>query len=154
MSREQQRISHFIFFTITLLNMPRMIALAKLTKNVFSEDPNDFVLNSLYNGFKLVVEGTKSITLSASTINQTFSQAHGLGFVPLVDAFAKRNGETQVFKPNGIDVDLWGAKLGMSGDVTFNYVQADITNIYFNFDNIGSAVDVDIRYFCLESIGA
>lgn len=134
--------------------MPRMIALAKLTRNVFSLDPNDFVMNSLYNTFKLVVEGTKSVTIAASTNNQTFTQAHGLGFVPLVDAFARRSGENQVFKPNGIDVDLWGAKLGMNGDVRFNYVQADKTNIYFNFDNAGSAVNTDIRYFCLEAIGA
>lgn len=132
--------------------MSNIIALAKLNTNVFSEEPNDFVFNSLYNTFKILLEGTKSITLAATTANQTFSQAHGLGFIPMVDAFAKRTSASQVFKPNGIDVAVWGAKLGMSGDVTFNYVRADATNIYFNFDNDGSAVDVDIRYFCIEGI--
>jgi len=134
--------------------MTRIVALAKLTKNVFSTDPNDFIFNSLYNTFKIVVEGTKSVTLAASTNNQTFSQAHGLGYVPLVDAFAKRTSASQVFKPNGIDVELWGAKAGMIGDIRFNYVQADITNIYFNFNNAkGSTVDLNIRYFALEAIG-
>lgn len=132
-----------------------IVALAKIGRNVFSSDPNDFIFNSLYNTFKIVLEGTKSITLLASTNNQTFSQAHGLGFVPLVDAFAKRTSAAQVFKPNAIDIELWGAKLGMIGDVKFNFVQADLTNIYFNFDNAkGSAVDVDVRYFALEAIGA
>lgn len=154
MIQEAQSASLTIFFTTISPNMPKMIALAKLTKNVFSEDPNDFVMNSLYNTFKIVLEGTKSITLAGSTNNQTFSQAHGLGFVPLVDAFAMQASSGRVFKPNGIDVELWGAKLGMVGDVTFNYVQADKTNIYFNFDNTSSGVDVDIRYLCLESIGA
>ena len=133
--------------------MSKIIALAKLTKNVFSEEPNDFVMNSLYNTFKLILEGTKQITLAASTNNQSFSQPHGLGFVPLVDAFAIQSGADRVFKPNGIDVELWGAKLGMVGDVTFNYVQADKTNIYFNFNNASSQVVVDIRYICMDTLG-
>ena len=122
-------------------------------KNVFSTNVNDFIFNSLLNTFKIVVEGTKSITLAASTNDQVFTQAHGLDFVPLVDAFAKRTSASQAFKPNAVDIELWGAKLGMTGDVRFNYVEADETNIYFSFNNAkGSTVAVDIRYFCLESI--
>lgn len=133
--------------------MENIVALAKIGENVFSEDPNDFVMNSLYNTFKLILVGTKTVTLAASTNNQSFTQAHGLDFIPLVDAFAKRDGASQVFKPNGRDVELWGAKLGMTGDVVFNYVEADATNITFNFDNAdGSPIDVDIRFFCLEAI--
>jgi hypothetical protein len=135
--------------------MSNVIALAKIGNHVFSDDPNDYIFHSSYNTFKIVLEGTKSITLAAATANQTFTQAHGLGFIPLVDAFAKRTAASQVFKPNGIDVELWGAKLGMTGDVTFNYVQADDTNVIFNFDNDNaSARDVNIRYFCLEGVGA
>lgn len=129
-----------------------IVALAKIGENVFSEDPNDFVMNSLYNTFKLVLVGTKTVTLAASTTNQSFTQAHGLEFTPLVDAFANQDGANRVFKPNGTDVELWGAKLGMSGDVRFNYVQADGTNIIFNLDNNGTEVDVHIRYFALEAI--
>lgn len=129
-----------------------IIALAKIGENVFSEDPNDFIMNSLYNTFKIILVGTKDVTLAASTANQSFSQAHGLDFIPLVDAFANQDGATRVFKPNGMDVELWGAKLGMAGDVTFNYVQADATNIIFNFDNDSTQVTVHIRYFALEAI--
>lgn len=129
-----------------------IVALAKIGENVFSEDPNDFVMNSLYNTFKIVLVGTKTVALAASTPNQSFSEPHGLEFIPLVDAFARQDGEDQVFKPNGRDVELWGAKLGMVGDVVFNYVEADATNMIFNLSNDGAAVDVLIRYFCLEAI--
>lgn len=133
--------------------MTRIIALCRLTKNVFSLEPNDFVFNSLYNTFKIILEGTKSITLAASTNNQIFTQAHGLTFVPLMDGFAKRTSASQVFKPNATDVELWGVKLGMVGDIDFNYIEADDTNIYMNFDNRkGSTVAINVRYFCLESI--
>lgn len=158
-----KNMSYYIFYdnvdsggTVTIpASNENIIALAKIGRNVFSSNPNDFILNSLVNTFKIVVEATKSITLAASTNGQVFSQAHGLGFIPLVDAFAKRTAGSAAFKPNCIDIELWGAKLGMTGDVKFNYVEADITNIYFSFDNAkGSTVAVDIRYFCLEAIGA
>lgn len=128
----------------------QVIKVAKKGVSANSTDPNDFVFHSDYNTFKILYEGTKQVTLSASTANQTFSQAHGLESftIPLVSAFAKRSGASQVFAPNGFDVEIWGAKLGMSGDVTFNYVQADSSNIYFNFDNDDtSSVTVYIRYF-------
>jgi hypothetical protein len=132
--------------------MENIVALAKIGENVFSEDPNDFVMNSLYNSFKLILVGTKTVTLAASTNNQSFTQAHGLDFIPLVDAFANQDGADRVFKPNGMDVELWGAKLGMTGDVVFNYVQSDDEDIIFNFDNDGAEIDVHIRYFALEAI--
>lgn len=133
--------------------MTNVIALAKIGKHVFSVDPNDYIFHSSYNTFKIVLEGTKSVTLAASTNNQSFTQAHGLGFIPLVDAFAKRSAVSQVFKPNGVDIELWGATIGFSGDIRFNYVKADATNITFNFNNAkGTTVALDIRYFCLESI--
>lgn len=116
-------------------------------------DPNDFIFHSDYNTFKIVLEGTKNITLAASTNNQSFTQAHGQKFIPLIHAFAKRSGVSQVFLANSLDVELYGPKLGAVGDVTFNYVQADATNIIFNFSNAkGSTVDVAIRYFVLEAI--
>lgn len=133
--------------------MTYIVAVSKIGEAVNSLDPNDFIYHSEYNTFKIILEGTKAITLAASTANQSFTQAHGLPFIPLPDAFAKRSGVSQVFKPNGIDVELWGPKLGMVGDITFNYIAADATNIIFNFDNDkGSTVDVSIRYFCLEEI--
>lgn len=133
--------------------MTNKIMVAKIGKNVFSLDPNDKIFDSELNTFKIILEGTKSITLAASTNNQTFTQAHGLGWIPVADAFAKRSGVNQVFRPNSYDVELWGPKLGMKGDVRFNYVAADINNIIFNFDNAkGVTVNVSIRYFVLEGV--
>ena len=129
------------------------VRVAKKGLSALSTDPNDFVFHSSYNTFKIIAEASKSITVVASTADQTFTQAHNLEFIPLVHAFAKRDSASQVFAPNGIDVEIWGAKLGMSGDITFNYVQADATNVMFNFDSIdGSNVDVTVRYFLLEAI--
>lgn len=130
----------------------QVVKVAKKSKSAFSTDPNDFVFHSAYNTFKIIEEGSKEITLAASTDNQTFTEAHTLEpfTIPIVTAFAKRDAASQVFAPNGIDVELWSAKGGMSGDVTFNYVQADKDNIIFNFDNAdGSTVAVTIRYFIL-----
>lgn len=127
---------------------------AKRGKNAeTATDPNDFIFHSDYNTFKIVLEGTKNITLVASTNNQSFTQAHGQKFIPLVHAFAKRSSASQVFLANSLDVETYGPKLGSIGDITFNYVQADITNIIFNFSNAkASAVNVAIRYFVLEAI--
>lgn len=117
-------------------------------------DPNDFVFHSDFNTFKIIVEATKEITLSASTANQSFTQAHNQKFIPLVHAFAKESTKAQVFLANSGNVDLWGAKLGTTDTgVIFNYVQADDTNIIFNFDNDnGSSITVYIRYFVLEKV--
>ena len=69
-------------------------------------------------------------------------------------AFAKESGYSQVFLPNSENVNFWGSKAGIIGTgVKFNYVQADATNITFNFDNSnGSDKSVTIRYFVLEMV--
>lgn len=130
-----------------------VVAIARIGKSASSTDPNDFIFHSSYNTFKIVLEGTKNITLAAATNNQSFTQAHGLRFIPLVDAFAKRSSASQVFRPNGIDVENWFADVGWIGDVTFNFISADATNITFNFSNANAGtIDVAIRYFCLEKV--
>lgn len=131
-----------------------LIKVAKIGVNAeLATDPNDFIFHSNFNTFKIIAEATKNITLLASTNNQSFSEAHGLSFIPLPAAYAKRSGVDQVFLPNGVDVELWGPKLGWVGDVTFNYVQTNATNITFNFSNAkGSTVDVAVRYFLLEKV--
>lgn len=131
----------------------QVVKVAKLGKSASSEDPNDFVFHSAYNTFKIIAESTHHITIAGSTANQSFSVAHNLDYIPVVTAFAKRDSADQVFAPNGIDVELFGPKLGYIGDITFNYVQSDATNITFNFDNSDSpAVPTSIRYFLLEKI--
>jgi len=134
--------------------MDQVVKIAKIGKSTDSENPNDFIFHSSYNTFKIIVEGTKSVTLAASTNNQSFTQAHGLEFIiPLVSAFAKRAGVAQVFLPNGVDIETYGAGAGFSGDIKFNYVATDSTSIIFNFDNAKvSNIDVSIRYFLLEKV--
>lgn len=134
--------------------MNQVVKVAKIGKSINSANPNDFIFHSDYNTFKIILEGTKTVTLVASTANQSFTQAHGFNsFVPLVSAFAKRSGVAQVFSPNGVDVETFGAVAGFAGDIKFNYVATDPNNIIFNFDNDKvSNVDVSIRYFLLEKV--
>ena len=131
----------------------QVVKVARIGKNAFSTNPNDFIFHSSYNSFKIVAEGTKVVTLAGATANQSFTEPHGLSFIPLIAGFAKRTGASQVFLPNGIDVELWGGKLGMAGDVTFNYIASDNTNMIFNFDNDNASTrEVSIRYFLLEKV--
>jgi len=131
----------------------QVVKVAKKGKSAFSTDPNDFVFHSAYNTFKIVEESTRVVTLAASTNNQSFTQIHSLDYIPIATAFAKRDAASQVFAPNGIDIEIWSGKGGMSGYVTFNYVQTSATNIVFNFDNTkGSTIDLTIRYFLFEKV--
>lgn len=135
--------------------MRQILAASKQGKNVLtSSDPNDFIFHSDYNTFKIIVQATKSITLAASTSNQSFTQAHGLSFIPLVTGFARVSGEDNVFMPNQEGIFAWNSVSGVIGNfVKFNYIKVDATNITFNFDNAnGSTKSVSIRYFCLEAI--
>lgn len=131
-----------------------VVKVAKIDKRADSTDPNDFIFHSSYNTFKIIAEATKAVTLAASTNNQSFSQAHGMKFfVPLVAAFAKRDGVNQVFLPNGVDIETFTTTTGFDGDIKFNYVEADYTNVIFNFDNAkGITVGISIRYFLLEAV--
>jgi len=134
--------------------MSQKIAVSKIGEDVLSvSDPNDFIFNSLFNTFKIILSGTKSHTLAASTNNQTITQAHGQDFIPLISAFVIVDGETQVFIPNGYGVLVASAKVLITNGVFFNYIEADEDNIYFNFNNTnGSSKDIIIRFFVLEGI--
>jgi len=134
--------------------MNQIVAIAKIGKDVRSTNPNDFIFHSLYNTFKIIKQATITVTLAASTSNQSFTDAHGQKFIPVAAAFAKESGVSQVFIPNSDDVNIWGSKLGwVSTGVRFNYVAADATNVIFNFDNSnGSTKSVSIRYFVLERV--
>src|SRR5665213_2434376 len=129
--------------------MTEIVAVAKIGKDVRSTNPNDFIFNSLYNTFKIIAEVTKTVTLAASTSNQTFSDPHNQSFIPFATAFAKEDAIAQVFLLNSGDIDTWGTKAGWTDTgVRFNYISADATNVNFNFSNSGgSTVVVHIRYF-------
>jgi hypothetical protein len=134
--------------------MSNKIAISKIGENVLNiSDPNDFILSSDYNTFKIILSGTKSVTLTGSTADQTITQAHGQDFIPLVSAFAKVDDESQVFIPNGYGVILITYKTLITNGIYFNYVDVDEDNIYFNFDNNNmSDKDITIRFLILEGI--
>jgi len=135
--------------------MSQGLAIAKIGVDALeATDPNDFIFHSDYNTFKIIAVFTLNVTLAASTSNQSFTQAHGLSFIPLVRGFAKTSGVARVFLPNSYDVALWTTSLGFTtSGVQFNYLTSDATNITVNFNNTnGSTKDVSIRLFCLEGI--
>jgi hypothetical protein len=135
--------------------MTQVVAVSKIGMDVEeSTDPNDFVFHSEYNTFKIILEGTKQVTLAASTSNQSFTQAHFLDFIPLMTAFAKEPSKDQVFLPNSQNVNSYGVDSGWDGTgVTFNYVSATATNMIFNFDNDnGTPQLVNIKYYILEKV--
>lgn len=128
---------------------------AKIGKNAeMATDPNDFIFHSDYNTYKIIKEGTKTVTLAASTNDQTFTEAHLQKFIPLVHAFAKESTLDQLFLPNSANVDTWGTKVGIiDTGVTFNYAETDDTNMIFNFSNTNASTkEVSIRYLILEAI--
>ena len=137
--------------------MQAVVKIAKIGKDIRSTDPNDFVFDSDYNTFKIIEEGTLEVTLSATTADQSFTKSHFIfNYIPLVHAFAKREGVDQVFSPNGVDIETTSsitlATTGFTGDITFNYVETNATQLIFNFDNDGGEKNVSIRYFILEAI--
>ena len=130
-----------------------VIIVSKKTKDVSSTDPNDHIFNSEYNTFKIIKSGIKNITLAATTNGQLFYQPHILSCIPLVTAFAKQSGYSHVFSPNSSNIYMYGSKAGIiTTGVTFVSIGTNSTNIIFKFDNSGGAVNISIRYYCLEAI--
>jgi hypothetical protein len=131
--------------------MNQAIAIAKLDKDATSTNPNDFIFHSSYNSFKIIVEKTKYITHNGTPNTQLFAVEHHLNFIPLVSAFAKVQGESQVYPPNGYGVTAAGSKTLTTNEVSFDYVEADTYTIRFSFTT-SSSKNIVIRYFCLEAI--
>ena len=133
--------------------MTYIIAISKKTKNVYSGDPNDFIFNSEYNTFKIIKTGIKTLILTASTDDQSFYHPHALPFIPLVSGFCKVSGESKAYPPNTRGVVAAGSKVLITNGVKFNWIEANATNIIFNFDNsIASEKTVLLKYYCLETI--
>ncbi len=130
------------------------IILSKIEKNALtSTSPNDFIFHSDYNSFKIISKNTKTITISGSTYNQEYSDAHNLGFTPVISAFVKVQDENFFYLPNSPGVLYAGSKQLVSNDLWFQYISADNNNVYFVFSNYSSSnKTVDIVYYLLEGI--
>ena len=131
--------------------MTQVIKVAKIGKSTNSTNPNDFIFHSEYNTFKIIAEGTKTVNHDGSPATQTFTQAHGLSFIPLVSAFIKVVGESLVYPPNSYGVVVASSKVLITNGVKFDYVETDATNITFSITT-SSNKNINIRYFLLEKI--
>lgn len=123
--------------------MTYILAVSKSGKSVLTAtDPNDFIFHSAYNTLKIIATGTVSDTIAGSGAATEFTVAHGLGYTPLVSAFAKINNEIYVAKPNE------AARL--TSNVSFWSAGADATNLIFRFFSSWTAYAVVIRYYVFE----
>ena len=151
---------YYIFYdgltgtSTTFTESDYVIKITKSGYDVLTEkNPNNYIFHSDLNTFKMIINSTYSVTLTASTTNQTFSVPHGLSFTPFVTAFASEVGQSRVFLPNSPDVTSNTWISWVDTGVRFNYVKSDATNIIFNFDNTStSSKNIIIRYYCLEKI--
>lgn len=135
-----------------------VLKVPKSNKSISSTNPNDFIFHSDLNTLKMIKNSTIQGTLLADTFDQTITVAHGLDYIPLVNAFAKSDAYpgfgSRVFGINSEDIYFSGPKAGLwSSGIKFNYAQAGTTNISFNFDNKDYEDHViNINYYCLEKI--
>ncbi len=133
--------------------MINVISVSKSGKNTLtSTDPNDFIFNSQYNTFKLIVSGTVTAGIPGTVSSYEIDVNHGLYFVPLVNAFMRQIGGSQVCTANSGIVFLYGTKLGVTYKVTFDSIKVDDTKIKMFISNTAGSTDVYIRYYCLEKI--
>lgn len=126
------------------------IALAKPGINgLLSENPNDFILHTNYNTFKIIDEGTVDIEVPGLTTPASdFSVPHNNDPTkakrPFILAFMREEGEAQVvFQNNEAD--------SPSQSLTFENVRVDYENMIFRLSNSSlSAKVAHIRYIILE----
>lgn len=134
--------------------MSKILSVAKIGKNALSNDPNDFIFHSGFNTFKIIKVIEKTVTLTATTVDQTFTESHELGFVPLVRGFAKQDGIDVVFSANSENISGWHVTdTALTTGIKFNYIASNNNDIIINFDNNDvSDIDVTVKLFCLEGI--
>lgn len=124
--------------------MAIQVSMTKQGKNVLTEtDPNNFIINTNYNTFKIISSGTST----GNTVNsdpKVFTLAHGQSGIPGIFAFAKfPDGYTTL--PNGKE------KSDTHPVERYWLVSVDSTNIRFTFYKGSSAnYNVDISYYIFE----
>jgi hypothetical protein len=138
----------------TITESDSVLKIVKSGYNALTDtNPNHYIFHSDLNTFKLIATGNKIVTLTASTTNQTFTQAHGLSFAPLCHGFAKNTSADRIFLPNSEDIEFYNDRGLYSTGAIFNYIESDSTNIYFNFDSTsGSDMEININYYAWEKI--
>ena len=123
----------------------QVVKIAKIGKNAHTAtDPNDFIFHSSYNTFKIIDTGIYSPTITASS-TEIETLPHGLFYTPMIHAFAKATGQSKALLPNEKFTNV------VTDIITFHYVEADATNLYFKITNhTGSDLVVNIKYYIFE----
>lgn len=125
--------------------MTQVVRISKQGKNVLgtaATDPNNLIFDSQYNTFKIITSGTLLGTVNSSSTG-TITIAHGLGYVPFVDGFAKRT--------------ALGGVVGVGGTIPFptafqfTSAYANSGTLFFTIKNdYFSSAEYAIRYYCYE----
>jgi len=125
--------------------MKQAVKVAKIGKNALTAtDPNDFIFHSSYNTFKIIDTGTVDFTIAASSTEEE-TLAHGLFYIPLVNAFMSVDTNEEAICANE-NFDTIGYR-----DVFFISVSSDDTNITFKIINNNlSSIEVHFRYYIFE----
>lgn len=122
-----------------------VFAVAKAGKSAYSEDPNDFIFRSDLNTFKILKEGTATITYTADgryTINHGLANYTSTSFV----LFLKF--------PDGYTALIMGSGETISRDEAFEASDAYITATQIKFylkRNSGSATNISAKYYIFET---
>lgn len=122
------------------------IRISKDSVSVDSGDDKDMVLTSKYPNLKGSIAGTGSVSCPQSGVWTTVTINHGLGYIPMVQAFAKdRDSDyfSPYYWPMGFVDYVFGTEIIWRAT-------ADSNNIYLEFwyDDFGfGGPNVDIVYF-------
>lgn len=109
-------------------------------------DPNNMIFDSRYNTFKILSQGTQSITVG--TAGGTATIAHGVSQIPTAYGFFK-------YASGKIAPPAHGEYGTVNNQNTFWEIEMDSTNLYFIFYNFGtSSYSGTLVYYTFEAPGS
>ena len=121
----------------------------RIARNPFnaltSTNPNRFIFHSKYNTFKIVLTGIVKFSVAAGVYTKTI--AHGLNYIPVVDAFLMCDTNPEVIR-SGYQ-QFYTAPYD---DMLFWEVRADAGNIiFYGRSFVAGTHDLNFRYYAFES---
>ena len=114
------------------------LKISKPGYDILTAGVKDQIFNSSYNSFKIVAQGTTSISVPTSG-GGSVTIAHGLSFTPAFLSFCQLSDSSMSFPPDSY---------GLTNGEGF-YCASDSTNIRFNADSYGTAYTAYIYYYII-----